>query len=280
MSECEHYSRDSSRGGICESLFLSNGCRPLASAVVAPLPDSQPIPLPRCLLVNECRLRQALQPTRRRLLEITRCARFYDWILLPLLAHFDMYLLLQITANGIEAYGSNPITGFPKSGVFVRGCALSCTENAVLPGLFAMRLGDPGWTELTLCATFLVNQTNSTLGYNGTYNIDLDYDVQLDGIPACETSPSTLPKEVEVTGFVTTAYADFNCPNTSAVPPLLLQPFANSTEVSALLSFEPVGCAPNTTAAATVPASQCLYRPFLGMSLCTPKSALMRAAGQ
>jgi hypothetical protein len=151
-----------------------------------------------------------------------------------------------LQANGITRFGSmiapDGIAPEPKSGVFMRGCVISTAVDAVVPYLWAIRLGDTNFPEVSICATILLNQT-----YPGRFSASLALEDQIFGEPPCVTDASKLPKEEIITEFAPTQSALLSCPGQvrrstqrplylanvrplvrlmlqSAVPALLLQP--------------------------------------------------------
>ena len=114
--------------------------------------------------------------------------------------------------------------------MFVRGCAISSVEDPVLPNLFAISLGDAEYTELTLCLIVFANETshNASDTTNGTYTLLVSYSPRAFGMP-CTTDPAHLPDGLTIHDFVRSLVARADCPLTSVIPPLLIQPLVNTT---------------------------------------------------
>jgi hypothetical protein len=89
----------------------------------------------------------------------------------------------MIAPDGIKAQ--------PSAGVYMQGCVESTSVDPTLPTLFALRVGDPNFPDLSICVNLYLNQTSP-----GKYTAYLRLSDQTFGNPPCVTDPNDLPSEV------------------------------------------------------------------------------------
>jgi hypothetical protein len=137
------------------------------------------------------------------------CCVFLSQLMIPT----ELSCICSKQANGLTRYGSmlapDRIDAEPVTGVFMSGCVISMVLDSQFPNLWAMRLGDTDFPEVSLCATVLMNETSP-----GKYAASMNLQDQLFGEPPCVTDPKNLPTNEVIAEFSSTqsSYVMLGCP--------------------------------------------------------------------